>query len=203
MDALAARRWVIHVEVANQQERAAAEQGLPEDATTDAETALKYLARYARGLVIRDERLLGVSEEAITFSYKDYRDGGQRKTMQLSPEEFIRRFLVHVLPYRMQHTRRFGFLATNRAPQNLEKIRGLLGIDTEGPRKAAEEPEDEENQAEEESVIERPRCPQCGEGKLVPGRERTRPTIRDILKMPFPPPETPWSPEPQPDFEFF
>ena len=50
----------------------------------------------------------------------------------------------------MQHTRRFGFLATNRAPQNLEKIRGLLGIDTEGPREAAEDREDEENQAEEE-----------------------------------------------------
>jgi hypothetical protein len=79
----------------------------------DVEAAAKtvnYLARYANRVAISNSRLIGIEGEDVLFRYKDYKDGDQWKTMRMSGVEFIRRFLLHVLPKGMRHIRRFGFM---------------------------------------------------------------------------------------------
>jgi hypothetical protein len=67
---------------------------------------IEYLGRYTHKIAISNHRLLNVTKQAVTFSYKDYRQEGLKKTMNLSPQEFIRRFSLHILPK--------GFMRTSR-----------------------------------------------------------------------------------------
>jgi hypothetical protein len=62
------------------------------------EQALRYLARYTHRVAISNRRLLSMEEDRVTFAYKDYTDGSQSKVMTLEATEFIRRFLLHILP---------------------------------------------------------------------------------------------------------
>lgn len=78
---------------------------------TGPESTLVYLSRYAYRVAIGDRRILAVDGEGVTFEYKDYRDEGQKKTMKLDGEEFVRRYAMHILPYRFVHIRHYGILA--------------------------------------------------------------------------------------------
>jgi hypothetical protein len=82
------------------------------------EHVLHYLARYTHRVAISNHRLLSVSDAAITFRWKDYAHGSKHRTMTLSPEEFLRRFLQHVLPRGFPRIRYFGWL-TNRSRGSL------------------------------------------------------------------------------------
>ncbi len=75
------------------------------------EQVLGYVGRYTHRVAISNNRLLDISEGEVTFRYKDYRHDAQQKTMTLEAEEFIRRFLLHVLPEGFQRIRYYGFLA--------------------------------------------------------------------------------------------
>ena len=86
--------------------------------------AVEYLSRYAYRTAISNSRVLSVSDDGVTISYKDYRDG-QKKTMLLSGEEFIRRFLLHVLPKGFSRIRYSGFLSNSRKKKCLAMIRRL------------------------------------------------------------------------------
>ena len=80
------------------------------------ESTLEYLARYAYRVAIGDKRILSVDGGCVTFEYKDYRDGGKNKPMTLDGVEFVRRYAMHILPYRFVHIRHYGILAPgNRA----------------------------------------------------------------------------------------
>lgn len=87
---------------------------------------LSYLARYTHRVAISDHRLQEVTSRSVTFSYKDYRDGGATKSMTLQGEEFLRRFLLHVLPDGFMRIRYFGFLANGVRTEKLKLIRRRL-----------------------------------------------------------------------------
>jgi hypothetical protein len=92
------------------------------------EYVLHYLARYTHRVAISNNRLLDIDNGKVTFSWKDYRDHGRQKTMTLESEEFIRRFLLHVLPDGFQRIRHYGFLGHRYRQAKLILCRKLLGV---------------------------------------------------------------------------
>lgn len=91
---------------------------------------LAYLARYTYRVAISNRRLLAMDERGVTFRYKDYRrDGAARhQSMTLPAAEFIRRFLLHVLPKGFHRLRHYGLLASASRKANLARIRDLLAV---------------------------------------------------------------------------
>jgi len=92
------------------------------------EAVLAYLSRYTHRVAISNRRLISQDETGVTFRYKDYRcDGDARhRTMTLSADEFIRRFLMHVLPKGFHRIRHYGLLATGQCKANIARARELL-----------------------------------------------------------------------------
>jgi hypothetical protein len=90
------------------------------------EQVFKYLARYVQRAAISHSRLLSLENGRVTFAWKDYADGSQSKMMTLGAVEFIRRFLLHVLPSGLVRIRHFGFLANRKRKQKLALCRALL-----------------------------------------------------------------------------
>lgn len=88
---------------------------------------LTYLGRYTHRVAIGNHRIKTINDQQVTFSYKDRSDENRLKTMSLSATEFIRRFLLHVLPYRFMKIRYFGFLANNCKAKAILWIRRLMG----------------------------------------------------------------------------
>ena len=87
--------------------------------------AIEYLSRYAYRTAISNSRILSVTDDGVLISYKDYRDGGKKKELLLSGEEFIRRFLMHVLPKGFCRIRYGGYLSNSRKKKCLALIRRL------------------------------------------------------------------------------
>jgi len=90
------------------------------------EQVLTYLARYTHRVAISNFRLVRLESGRVTFTYKDYSQGGRVREMTLSVEEFIRRFLLHVLPESFVRIRYFGLLSNRHRKQNLARCRELL-----------------------------------------------------------------------------
>lgn len=82
---------------------------------------IEYLGRYTHKVAISNHRLMDIAEDRVTFSYRDYRDGGKTKTMTLDAVEFLRRFCLHILPRGFRKIRHYGILST----RNKGKLRGL------------------------------------------------------------------------------
>ena len=124
---------------------------------------LRYLSRYTHRIAISNRRLISADENGVTFRYKDYRiDGPARyKTMTLAANEFIRRFLIHVLPKRFHRIRHYGLLASGNRAANIARVRELLGMPS--PAKDPEPPA--ANPTDEQRVLPRP-CPCCG-GRMI------------------------------------
>ncbi len=91
-----------------------------------AAVVLKYLARYTHRVAFSGGRLVGVAEEGVTFTYQDYRRQGRRKEMTLPGGEFVRRFLLHVLPRGFVRVRHYGLLANRGRDEKLRACRRLL-----------------------------------------------------------------------------
>ncbi len=93
------------------------------------EAVLAYLSRYTHRVAISNSRLVAMDERGVTFRWKDYRAKGRtrRKTMTLDADEFMRRFLLHVLPGGFHRIRHYGLLANGHRTANLARIRELLG----------------------------------------------------------------------------
>ena len=89
---------------------------------------LDYVGRYTHRVAISNSRLLSMDTAKVRFRYKDYRDGNRQKTMTLDGQEFIRRFLIHVLPAGFHRIRYFGFLSNSHRARKLERCRELLGM---------------------------------------------------------------------------
>jgi hypothetical protein len=94
------------------------------------EAVLAYLSRYTHRVAISNRRLIASDQNGVTFSYKDYRADGQAryKVMTLAPNEFIRRFLIHVLPKGFHRIRHYGLLAKSSCAENLARARELLAV---------------------------------------------------------------------------
>ena len=108
-------RWVIHC-------------GSPEHCHRP-EAALDYLARYVVGASISDTRVLSDQDGTVTLRMKDYRDAGAWKKIRMAGEEFVRRFLLHVLPPHMARVRYCGFLGNRVREKSLARAREQLGVD--------------------------------------------------------------------------
>ena len=95
------------------------------------QAVLAYLSRYTHRVAIANSRLLAMDERGVTFRWKDYRDKGstRHKTMTLTPEEFMRRFLLHVLPGGFHRIRHFGLIANNGRREKLALARELLHVE--------------------------------------------------------------------------
>jgi hypothetical protein len=88
---------------------------------------LKYLAHYTHRVAISNQRLISLSDGRVTFRWKDYKNGGQHRPMNLSVDEFLRRFLLHTLPRGFVRIRFFGFMANRRRTAMLSLCRDLVG----------------------------------------------------------------------------
>ncbi len=106
------------------------------------EAVLAYLSRYTHRVAISNRRLIAMDGRGVTFRYKDYRqrEGLRMKTMTLAPEEFMRRFLLHVLPAGFHRIRHYGLLANAGRRENLAKARALLEVPTEPATAKTEAP---------------------------------------------------------------
>ena len=93
-----------------------------------------YLSRYTHRIAISDTRILSMSANKVEFSYKDYKDDEKRKTLCLTADEFIRRFLLHVLPKGLVRIRHYGLLSNRNRREKIALIRSLL-LDEENSNK--------------------------------------------------------------------
>ena len=131
---------------------------------------LDYLGRYTHRVAISNHRILSVGDGHVIFSYRDRRDHNRSKQMSLDGQEFIRRFLLHVLPPGFMKIRHFGFLANTCKTANLQRIRAQLG---QSPLPQAPQPSPE-TVAEMMLRItgeDISRCPRCRQGRLVRAAE--------------------------------
>ncbi len=87
---------------------------------------LMYIGRYTHRVAISNHRILSIDKGEVSFEYKDYKDEAKVKIMTLPAHEFIRRFLLHVLPKGYHKIRMFGFLANSCRAKNVEKVRNLI-----------------------------------------------------------------------------
>jgi hypothetical protein len=129
------------------------------------EAVLAYLARYTHRVAIANSRLLRIDESGVTFRNKDYRrdERARYRTMTLAPGEFIRRFLLHVLPKGFHRIRHYGLLASAGCKANIARARELIAVPVP-PDPPAED--DNTDQATGATANYRPPCPCCG-GRMV------------------------------------
>jgi hypothetical protein len=123
------------------------------------EQVLKYLARYTHRVAISNHRLVKLEEGRVTFRYKDYAAGGQEKLQTLTAEEFLRRFVQHVLPKGFMKIRHYGLLSSRHRQQRMQQARQLLLAVLVLQAVSAKSPLIEPAEA--------PRCPQCGGTRRV------------------------------------
>jgi Putative transposase/Transposase zinc-binding domain len=128
---------------------------------------LDYVGRYTHRVAISNERLLDIENGQICFKWKDYRHGGQLKTMTLAAEEFIRRFLLHVLPNGFQHIRYYGFLGNRHRKERLEQCRRLLGMLPAVQQSASAAEKDYRDHYEELTGESWHQCPICKQGHML------------------------------------
>lgn len=186
---LAAINWVVRL-------RSVWDRRGSEDREGAAKT-IDYLARYANRVAISNGRLVAIEGEEVLVRYKDYRDGDQWKTARMPGVEFIGRFLQHILPQRLRHIRRFGFMGPRVRREKLKQIRELLGVPTgeekgedkqrlpevdtwSGDSDVLEETQEEVQEADQPA----PRCCRhCG-GQFVLVAKTPRPTVAELMQMP-------------------
>ena len=127
-------------------------------------SVLSYLSRYTHRIAISNRRLIRADADGVTFKYKDYRveGSGRYKTMTLSPHEFIRRFLMHVLPKGFHRIRHYGLFASRSRAANVARARELLSVSA---------PQEQAGQTDTENTakLKMPDrcCPHCGSRMIV------------------------------------
>jgi hypothetical protein len=124
------------------------------------EEVVKYIGRYTHRVAISNYRILDISGGEVTFRYKNYHNGQTtHETMRLGADEFIRRFLLHVIPHGFKRIRHFGFLSAGLKAAALETARDLLN-------EAYEKIQQAQSSFLEWACDVVPKCPQCGHGVL-------------------------------------
>jgi Putative transposase len=117
-----------------------------------AEHVLHYLARYTHRVAISNHRLLAFKDDRVSFRWKDYACGSKQKVMTLSTDEFLRRFLIHVLPKGLVRIRHFGLFANCRRAASLLRCHVLLGMPSSPQQPAS---------------TSQLRCPSCSEPMII------------------------------------
>ncbi len=134
------------------------------------ETVLAYLSRYTHRVAIANSRLISADRNGVTFRCKNYRLKGRKryKTMKLAPHEFIRRFLIHVLPKGLHRIRHYGLLANGSRVDNIAKARELLAAPAPANTTDDNNDDDDDDYGEPtgEAATSTGQCPCCG-GHMV------------------------------------
>jgi hypothetical protein len=127
------------------------------------EAVLTYLSRYTHRVAISNSRLIALDDKGVTFKWKDYRAKGRERwtTMTLAPDEFMRRFLLHVLPQGFHRIRHYGLFANGARTETLARARRLLAVET---HQDEPEPGAQDNEQEIHSAAQP--CPACG-GRMI------------------------------------
>jgi hypothetical protein len=129
------------------------------------EEVLKYVARYTHRFAISNNRLPDIDDGKVQFRWKDYRDDNRHKTMTLGADEFIRRFLLHVLPDGFQRIRYFGFFANRYRAEKLALCRQLMQMPP--PATTPEVNKDYKDRYEALTGISLKKCPLCRCGTML------------------------------------
>lgn len=130
------------------------------------EQVLDYLARYTHRVALTNDRILRLEEDQVIFRYRDSQDHNCIKEMRLDAIEFIRRFLLHILPDHFVKIRHYGLLSNRKRKACVQKAKALLGV-------AASVAKDPAPRSTWQEIMERltgidpMRCPHCGQGKMV------------------------------------
>ncbi len=124
---------------------------------------LDYLGRYTHRVAISNNRLKELKDGQVSFAYKDYKHQQRHKVMTLSADEFLRRFLLHVLPDSFQRIRHYGLLGNRHRAENLVRCRVLLAM----PVLIPQPPRDYHERWQQLIGRDPSQCPQCRNGKMV------------------------------------
>ncbi len=124
---------------------------------------LDYVGRYTHRVAISNHRLVNIDDGRVQFDWKDYRDHSKVKVMNLDVEEFIRRFLLHVLPEGFQRIRYYGFLANRYRQKKLALCRVLLGMQSSHVSALATDYRQRYEELTGRSLL---LCPQCRRGQM-------------------------------------
>jgi len=157
------------------------------------EQVLKYLARYTHRVAISNSRIVALTAEHVRFRYRDRKRGDVTRTMTLGGVEFLRRFLLHVLPKGFVRIRHFGLFANRRRKAKLAHCRALLAAQPPAlvHAPALDPNSDRDAKADLHELADRHRCPSCGIGHLRHVR-RHAPTHP---RSPLPAPASPSAPD--------
>ena len=136
------------------------------------EQVLAYLGRYTHRVAIANSRLVAIGEDTVSFTWKDYRHHDKTKVMTLGADEFIRRFMLHVIPSGFHRIRHYGFLANGQRAAKIAHVRRLLAVPPPGPR---EVPSDYKERVLQLTGRDLDVCPECGgrmtsKGVIKPSR---------------------------------
>jgi len=129
------------------------------------EGILDYLGRYTFKTAISNERLVDQNDEQVRFRYRDYADDNKQKLLPLEPREFVRRFLLHILPKRFMRVRGYGLLANRDRKKHLQQARAALG-QFEAPQPNPKEPESAEAFMLRVAGVDIRLCPRCRKGRM-------------------------------------
>jgi Putative transposase len=138
------------------------------------EPVLAYLGRYTHRVAIANSRLTQLTGDEVAFTWKDYRDSGKTKAITLNADEFIRRFLLHTVPYGFHRSGHFGFLSKGHRAEKLALCRTLLAVPT--PEPPGTEPYRQRVHWLTGHAIDV--CPDCGGTMLERGPLQRRPPPR-------------------------
>ena len=127
------------------------------------ERVLDYLGRYTHRVAISNHRLIALKDGQVTFAYKDYKHEQRPKLMTLSADEFLRRFLLHVLPDGFQRIRHYGLLGNRHRAENLARCRELLAMPAAIPQPAS----DYRERCRQLGAQDPLRCPKCKTGQML------------------------------------
>jgi len=127
------------------------------------EKVLDYLGRYTHRVAISNHRLQALTEGQVTFAYKDYKHEHQHKLMTLSADEFLRRFLLHVLPDGFQRIRHYGLLSNRHRAENLARCRELLSMPALIPQPQQNYRERYQQLTGHDLLL----CPRCVQGHML------------------------------------
>jgi Putative transposase len=137
---------------------------------SDPERALDYLSHYTHKVALSNHRLVRMEDDTVTFAYKDYRDGDKSKQMTILADEFIRRFLLHILPDGFMRIRYYGLLCNQLRDQKLSLCRCLLGVHHTS-QSVQQEPEQQDpdfaTRYRHLTGKEVNRCPVCKQGTMI------------------------------------
>lgn len=126
---------------------------------------LDYVGRYTHRVALSNNRLIDIDHDQVRFHWKDYRDNDRQKTITLAAEEFIRRFLLHLLPDGFQRIRYYGFLSNRQRHEKLVLCRQLLEMRSPDSQPAPAAPTDSNALQQLRSALGQ--CPLCKEGRMI------------------------------------